>query len=173
MAIFHCAYSPYSTTFLLPAGQQAAKAGSLATAISHLSQAGPYGWLPLTATYLHANQLQSALLLLQQAVAQAYASQTCTAQAHSPATQAHSPAAQAHSSDEAGKAVEWVAAQQLAQQWASLIVSVIKEGTKQDELTLLLFPAADTPQLGVPEVTALRALPAALCLVSVKVIPEA
>ena len=179
----------------LLAGQQAVKQGQLGAAISHLRQAGPWGWVPLTAAYLHTKQLQPALLLLQQAVAQAYASQTCTAQAHSPAiqtcssaSQAHSPATQAHSSATDAhssdmqahspaaqahsniQAIEWVAAQQLAQQWLGLIVSVIEEHDKQDELTLLLFPAAHTPQLGVPEVTCLPAcFPAVLCLARIQI----
>lgn len=173
---------------LLPAGQQAAKQGLLIEAVNELALAGPYGWLPLTAVHLHANQLQPALLLLQHAVALAIASEgpassgtadhsytnisadeggfdsnTADVSGISDDSKAvgsgvyessKAAADQCRDGVKAFKGVEWMAAQQLAEQWASLIVSIVEECEMQKTLTLLVFPAADAPQLGSSEVRA-------------------
>lgn len=157
------------------AGQQAAKQGLMTQAVSHLTQAGPYGWLPLTAAYLHADQLQPALLLLQQAVAQGYAGSSHAGLAHSSpgqqqavdagcASQLHADCA--HDSAEARKGVECCAAQQLAQQWATLVQSIVAERNGASELMLLLFPAPECPQLGASQVLYLHAC---ICLAGCRV----
>lgn len=134
-------------------------------AVHSYSLAGPFGWLPLTAAYLHANQLQPAWLLLQHAIAQAYAS---SCHAHSDvAADSHlegsnftnstdKDTGQSCDSQKADKGLKWRAAQQLAQQWASLIRSMVEEVNSHKELTLLVFPAADTLLLGSTQVLLLQ-----------------
>lgn len=114
------------------AGLAAVNQGSFPVAISHYTQADFFGWLPLTAAYLHANQLQPALLLLQHAIAHTY-----------------------HA--ESGKRSEVAthmaaAARQLAQEWAGLILRVISDGSTPGGLPLLLFPTPDEKHLGTSKV---------------------
>lgn len=114
------------------AGLAAVNQGSFQAAISHYTQADFFGWLPLTAAYLHANQLQPALLLLQHAIAHTY-----------------------HA--ESGKRSEVAtymaaAARQLAQEWAGLILRVISDGSTPGGLPLLLFPTPDEKHLGTSKV---------------------
>lgn len=108
--------------------------GSLPVAISHYSQADAYGWLPLTATYLHANQPQPALLLLQHAIAHSYS----TAPDSTGRTDSTTAAA--------------AAARQLAEEWAGLILRMIRDEAAPGGLTLLLFPAPHLKQLGASQV---------------------
>jgi hypothetical protein len=102
-------------------------------AISHYSQADAYGWLPLTAAYLHANQPQPALLLLQHAIAHSYS----------------------RAPDSIGRTdtiTAAAAARQLAEQWAGLILRMIRGEAAPGGLTLLLFPAPHLKQLGASQV---------------------
>lgn len=115
----------------------AVRQGSLPRAISHYSQANAYGWLPLTAAYLHANQPQPALLLLQHAIAHTYGRAPVSA-------------------GQAG-ALLHAAARQLAEEWAGLILSMIKDQASPGGLTLLLFPAPHQKQLGSSQVLHLLA----------------
>lgn len=101
-------------------------------AISHYSQADAYGWLPLTAAYLHANQPQPALLLLQHAIAHSYSiAPDSTGRTHTAAA---------------------AAARQLAEEWAGLILGMIRDEAAPGGLTLLLFPAPHLHQLGASQV---------------------
>lgn len=152
-----------------PAGQKAARQGLLSQAASHLSQAGPYGWLPLTAAYLQANQLQPALLLLQHAIAQSYSPATLPFPHHSSgagvAALGHGSSMtvlsngsisgdkpQADDSKDASSKLQQAAAQQLAGQWAQLVQNLIEEANRGTALTLLLFPVASIRQLGTAQV---------------------
>ncbi|DBA81543.1 TPA: hypothetical protein ACH3X1_007317 [Trebouxia sp. C0004] len=105
--------------------------GSLPVAISHYSQADAYGWLALTAAYLHANQTQPALLLLQHAIAHSYS----------------------RALDSIGRmdTTTAAAARQLAEEWAGLILRMIRDKVAPGGLTLLLFPAPHLKQLGASQ----------------------
>jgi hypothetical protein len=105
----------------------------LPVAISHYSQADACGWLPLTAAYLHANQPQPALLLLQHAIAHSYS----------------------RAPDSTGRIDSTTAAaavRQLAEEWAGLILRMIRDEAAPGGLTLLLFPAPHLKQLGASQV---------------------
>lgn len=104
-------------------------------AVSHYTQAGICGWLPLTAAYLKASQLQPALALLQHAVADSHSRHLC----HDSALTA-APAAAA------------AAARQLAAEWAALVLNVIRDGAVPGGLTQLLFPSPQHQQLGTSQV---------------------
>lgn len=117
----------YLVLRITDAGHLACVQKSLHQAISHYIQAGLYGWLPLTAAYLHANQPQPALLLLQHAIAHTYSSD-----------------------DEEG--LRGIAARQLAVEWASLVLKVRKDGAMPGGLTLLLFPTPQQKQIGTSQV---------------------
>ena len=108
--------------------------GSLPVAISHYSQADAYGWLPLTAAYLHANQPQPALLLLQHAIAHSYS---------------RAPDSMSRTDTMTATAA---AARQLAEEWAGLILRMIRDEAAPGGLTLLLFPAPHLKQLGASQV---------------------
>lgn len=123
--------------------------GSLPVAISHYSQADAYGWLPLTAAYLHANQPQPALLLLQHAIAYSYG----------------------RAPDSIGRTdtiTAAAAARQLAEEWAGLILRMIRDKAAAGGLTLLLFPAPHQKQLGASQVLC----PILLLLLKCTVLPR-
>lgn len=103
--------------------------GALPRAISHYTQANIYGWLPLTATLLKANQLQPAFVLLQHAVAYSYTNQ--------PGHNGMLAAA---------------AARQLAAEWTALVVNMIKDAAVPGGFTHLLFPSPQQKQLGTSQV---------------------
>ncbi len=120
------------------AGSEGVRQGSLPVAISHYSQADAYGWLPLTAAYLHANQPEPALLLLQHAIAHSY-SRAPNSAGRTDTTIAAAAAAAA-------------AARQLAEEWAGLILRMIRDEAAPGGLTLLLFPAPYLKHLGASQV---------------------
>lgn len=115
--------------FHLDAGCTALHQGALPSAISHYTLANMYGWLPLTATYLSANQLQPAVALLQHAIAHSYSHQ-----------------ANHHSTLAAASAT------QLAAEWSVLVLNMIKDGAAPGGLTQLLFPSPQCKQLGTSQV---------------------
>ena len=108
--------------------------------VSHYTQAGVYGWLPLTAAYLKANQLRPALALLQHAVADSYSRHLCH--------ESTVPAAAA----EAARPAAAAAARRLAAEWSALVLNVIRDGAVAGGLTQLLFPSPHHKQLGTPQV---------------------
>ena len=110
------------------AGHLACIQNCLPRAVSHYKQAGLYGWLPLTAAYLHASQPQPALLLLQHAIARSYSSEEADGPRHA-------------------------AARQMAAEWASLTVKVIRDAGVPGGLTLLLFPGPNQKQPGTSQVS--------------------
>lgn len=110
---------------------------ALPLAVGHYTQAGVYGWLPLTSAYLKANQLQPALALLRHAVADSYRRHL-----YHDSTLTAAPA-------EAAAAA--AAARQLAAEWAALVLNVIRDGAMPGGLTQLLFPLPQQ-QLGTSEV---------------------
>lgn len=110
----------------------ASRQGALPVAVSHYKQAGIYGWLPLTAAYLKANQLQPALALLQHAIVDNYGRHD-TALTTAPAEAA-------------------LATRQLAAEWAALVLNVIRDGAVPGGFTQLLFPSPQHQQLGTSEV---------------------
>ena len=107
---------------------------ALPMAVSHYTQAGICGWLPLTAAYLKASQLQPALALLQHAVADSHSRHLC------------------HDSALTAAPAEAAAARQLAAEWAALVVNVIRDGAVPGGLTQLLFPSPQHQQLGTSQV---------------------
>ena len=117
-----------------------------------------YGWLPLSAAYLQANQLQPALALLQHAVAQSYSGQLCSdgapsAAAPSATAAAATAASTAAAATAAATAAAAAAARQLAAQWSALVLNVIRDGAVPGGLTQLLFPSPQHKQLGTSQVT--------------------
>ena len=115
---------------------------ALPKAVSHFTQAGIYGWLPLTAAYLKANQLRPALALLQHAVADSYTRQLC-----------HTSAAALKAAPEAAAGPAGPAAvRQLAAEWAALVLDVVRDGAVPGGLTQLLFPSPEYQQLGTHQV---------------------
>lgn len=112
------------------AGCTALRKGALPSAMHHYTCANMYGWLPLTAAYLTANQLQPALALLQHAIAHSY-----------------SPHASQHSTLAAA------AATQLAAEWSTLVLNMMKDEAAPGGLTQLLFPSPQGKQLGACQVS--------------------
>lgn len=115
---------------------------AIPVAVGHYTQAGIYGWLPLTAAYLKANQLQLALALLQHAVADSYSRHLC----HE-STLTAAPAAAAGPAAAAA-----AAARQLASEWSTLVLNVIRDDAVAGGLTQLLFPSPQYKQLGTSQV---------------------
>ena len=105
----------------------------LADAIHHYSQAKAYGWLALTAAYLYFNQPQSALLVLQHAVAHSYrqATDSCPEAEH--LTQA--------------------AVKQLCEAWLELCLDMARDKAVPGGVVLLVFPAKQQMQLGASQVS--------------------
>ena len=114
------------------AGLAAVHQGRLPAAIHHYSQAKPYALLPLTAAYLHANQLQPAVRLLQHAIAHMYNNKP--------------------GNKDASATLASASVRQLADEWAGLILSVIKEDATPGALTRLLFPSPHQKRLGTCQV---------------------
>lgn len=127
---------------------------ALPMAGNHFSQADMYGWLPLTAAFLQANQLQPALVLLQHAVTQSYDRRLCSdgAPAVATAAPATAPSATAPSATAGAATTAATAARQLAAQWSALVRNVIRDGAVPGGPTQLLFPLPQHKQVGTSQV---------------------